>query len=237
MREPPFERPERLDVLAEDFRPLLEDDFAEDLPRELLEPLLADEDFDRPDDLDFTPSLLEDFPEDLRVALEPEDLREGPDERALADDFPLLFDLFDSKVAERADFFLDDFWLLTALFESPDRLDEPPDLYTFLDEPEDDFDLTPEDFLERDFLYGFRRLLSEVELFDFLTACLFEFFTRSLDLSETRYDFFDPNPRTGPSFVVARTEFFPDFLDKVLPEPLAEAITRGLYFLLILTPG
>lgn len=234
MRDPPFERPECPDDLAEDERPLREVDLIEDFPRELREPLWTEADFDRPEDLDFTPALLDDFPEDPLLILAPEVLREEPDERALADDFLLPLD---SKVAGRADFFLNVLLLLTSLFEAPERLDEPPDLYTFLDEPEDAFVLTPEDFLERDVLYGFKRLLSDVEFFDFLTVCLFEFFTITLELSEPRYDFFDPNPRTGPSLVVARTEFFSDFLDIVFPSPVAEAITRGLCFLLILTSG
>jgi len=126
--------------------------------------------------------------------------------------------------------------LRIVLFEPLDLLDEPPDLYTFFDVPV--FDRTPADFLLRDVLNGFKRLLSEAELFDFLRIRIFEFFTIAPELSEAWEDFFfDPNPRTGPPVVVASVVFFPDLRDNVFVEPLPDAIARGLYFLLILASG
>ena len=81
MRDPPFFE------LPDERRP---DDLADDFPLELLEPLLADEDFDLPDDFDFTAGLFD--PEDFRVALALEDLREELPERAFADDRLLPLD-------------------------------------------------------------------------------------------------------------------------------------------------
>ena len=76
--------------------------------------------------------------------------------------------------------------LRIVLFEPLDLFDELRDLYTFFDEPEDVFDLTPADFLLRDVLNGFKRLLPEAELFDFLRVRVFEFSTIAPELSETR---------------------------------------------------
>ncbi|MCH7879311.1 MAG: hypothetical protein IH914_08375, partial [candidate division Zixibacteria bacterium] len=86
-------------------------------------------------------------------------------ERTLADDFLLPLD---SKADDRIDFFLEDFLLRIVLSEPLDLFDEPPDLYTFFDEPDDVLTLMLLEIFLRDVLNGFKRLLPESELFEFL---------------------------------------------------------------------
>ena len=104
-------------------------------------------------------------------------------ERTPGDD--LLLPL-ESKADERRDFFFEDFLLRIVLSEPLDLFDEPPDLYTFFDEPDDVLTLMLVEIFLRDVLNGFKRLLPESELFDFLRILVFEFFTITPELSETR---------------------------------------------------